>query len=139
MAGNTNSGGYKQPSNPAPVSGPGALSARTDGGATEGLTQPAQAYTGGAYGDNKSTMTQQTSAPLAGNPMAATRLPSIPLMAPPSGLPESHGANWGEGPGLDLSNTPAATAIQPANIVYQAMKNDLSGSLEAVYNKIMQS
>jgi len=132
-------GGYKQPSNPAPVSGPGALSQRTDGGAVEGLTQPAQAYTGGAYGNNKSTMDQQTAAPLAGDPMAAVRLPSIPLSAPPSGLPESHGANWGEGPGLDLSNTPAATAVNPANVIYQAMKNDRSGALEAIYNKISQA
>jgi len=31
-------GGYRQPNNPAPVSGPGALSQRTDGGATEGMT-----------------------------------------------------------------------------------------------------
>ena len=30
-------GGYRQPSNPAPVSGPGALSKRTDGGAVEGI------------------------------------------------------------------------------------------------------
>lgn len=129
-------GGYRQPSNPAPVSGPGALSARTDGGAVEGLTQPAQSYTGGAYGDNKSTMQQQTSAPLAGDPMAATRLPVIPLSAPSSGLPESHGANWGEGPGLDLSNTPAAVAKNPANVVYQAMQYDTSGVLEAIYNKL---
>ena len=40
MAGNENSGGYRQPNNPAPVSPPGALSQRTDGGAIDGMTQP---------------------------------------------------------------------------------------------------
>ena len=139
MAGNSNSGGYKQPSEPAPVSGPGALSARTDGGATEGLTQPARNYTGGAYGDNKSTYDQGNSAPLAGDPMAAVRLPVVPLSAPStSGLPESHGANWGDGPSLDLSNTPAAIAPNPANVIYRAMQNDPSGTLEAIYNRINQ-
>ncbi len=29
-------GGYRAPSSPAPVSGPGALSQRTDGGPTQG-------------------------------------------------------------------------------------------------------
>ena len=53
MAGNENSGGYRQPMNPAPVSPPGALSQRTDGGAMDGMTQPAQSYSGFAYGENK--------------------------------------------------------------------------------------
>jgi hypothetical protein len=35
-------GGYRQPNNPAPVSGPGALSQRTDGGAIDGMQQPMQ-------------------------------------------------------------------------------------------------
>ena len=39
-------GGYRAPSNPAPVSGPGALSQRTDGGAT----QPATYISGLPYG-----------------------------------------------------------------------------------------
>ena len=71
--------------------------------------------------------------------MVSARVPVIPLSAPPSGLPESHGANWGEGPGLDLSNTPAASAVNPANVIYNAMKNDRSGALEAIYNKISQA
>jgi len=133
------SGGYRQPSNPAPVSGPGALAQRTDGGAIEGLTQPIRAYTGGTYGSNKETRDQQQGADLYADPMVSARVPVIPLSAPPSGLPESHGANWGDGPGLDLSNTPAASAVNPANVIYNAMKNDRSGALEAIYNKISQA
>ena len=53
-------GGYKQPSNPAPVGLPGALSQRTDGGAVEGMTQPAQTYTGMPYKQNGLINEQQT-------------------------------------------------------------------------------
>jgi hypothetical protein len=57
-------GGYRQPNNPAPVSGPGMLSKRTDGGATEGMTQPQQQYTGFNYGEGGEIAAQQSSAPL---------------------------------------------------------------------------
>ena len=63
-------GGYKQPSNPAPVGLPGALSQRTDGGAVEGMTQPAQTYTGMPYKQNGLINNQQTQADLSGNPFA---------------------------------------------------------------------
>ena len=79
-------GGYRKPNNPAPISGPGALSQRTDGGGT----QPARYMSGLAYGQGQARMQQQTSAPLAGNPVAASsqvttgiKLPPItPLTAP---------------------------------------------------------
>jgi hypothetical protein len=60
-------GGYRQPMNPAPVSGPGALSQRTDGGAVDGMQQPMQQYTGFEYGENKSLNDQQAGAPMARN------------------------------------------------------------------------
>ena len=41
-------GGYQQPTNPAPVSGPGALSKRTDGAG-----QPAQYMSGLPYGQGQ--------------------------------------------------------------------------------------
>jgi hypothetical protein len=47
-------GGYRKPGNPAPVSGPGALSRRTDGRVAEGF----------AYGMNKQINEQAASAPL---------------------------------------------------------------------------
>ena len=40
-------GGYQRPSSPAPVSGPGSMSQRTDGGPS----QPIRDMTGGDYGD----------------------------------------------------------------------------------------
>lgn len=60
-------GGYRQPSNPAPVSGPGALSRRTDGGGP-GNQQPVRVPTGGSYGDATQMMKLQQAAPLAASP-----------------------------------------------------------------------
>jgi hypothetical protein len=56
-------GGYQQPSSPAPVSGPGSLSKRTDG-------QPVRSPGGMPYGENADFADLQSSAP-----MAATRSP----------------------------------------------------------------
>ena len=60
-------GGYRQPSNPAPVSGPGALSKRTDGGGP-GNQQPVRVPTGGSYGEATSLQGLQEAAPLGGSP-----------------------------------------------------------------------
>jgi len=63
-------GGYRQPNNPAPVSGPGMLSQRTDGGAIDGMTQPQKQYTGFDYGQNGATNAMQGEAAMAGDPFA---------------------------------------------------------------------
>lgn len=60
MARGKKRGGYQQPSSPAAVSGPGALSARTDGGPT----QPVRVPTGGRYGEATALREQQQAAPL---------------------------------------------------------------------------
>lgn len=57
-------GGPRTPRNPAPVSAPGRLSRRTDGGPQQ---TPAQ-MTGMAYGENADYMDIQSSAPLAAAP-----------------------------------------------------------------------
>jgi hypothetical protein len=56
-------GGYRKPTNPAPVSGPGSLSQRTDGGPT----QPAKYISGLPYGQGQETYDNQVAAPMAGN------------------------------------------------------------------------
>lgn len=53
-----------QPNRPAPVSGPGALSRRTDGGPGS-ATQPLRTPSGGAYGERQALVNQQKAAPLA--------------------------------------------------------------------------
>lgn len=96
-------GGYRKPNNPAPVSGPGALSRRTDGGA--GSKQAMQEIRTGKYGESKAIMEQQQGAPLAGNPTPSPRVAApkaSPLFAPterPSepvtqGMPFGPGANF---------------------------------------------
>ena len=137
MKTNMAQGGYNQPSNPAPVGLPGALSQRTDGGAVEGMTQPAQSYTGGLYGNNKAMAEQQAAAPLAGNPM-----PPIITLDTPTQFPDeplSYGANYGEGPGLDTSYLQGMTAPSPASIIYKLMQFDTTGKYEALYNKLNMS
>ena len=128
-------GGYRQPSNPAPVSGPGALSQRTDGGAMDGMTQPMQQYTGFGYGENKELNDQQAGAPMAGMPS----MPELLSLDAPTAFPDepiSAGADYGPGPGLDLSGIRGIQPSDPASVIYNMMKNDPSGQLEAIYNRI---
>jgi hypothetical protein len=54
-------GGYRRPSNPAPVSGPGALSRRTDG------QQPTRQLSDAKYGEQKAYQEAQSAAPMNGD------------------------------------------------------------------------
>lgn len=75
-------GGPRTPANPAPVSGPGALSQRTDG------RQPARWISGGQYGEGKENMDLQTSAPMneaVSTPPMATGPANLNGPAAPSG------------------------------------------------------
>lgn len=81
-------GGYQPPANPAPVSGPGALSQRTDG-------QGAMALPGAQYGEQAAFQEAQQAAPMA------SMAPLTPLDAP-SGRPSepvTAGSPMGAGPG----------------------------------------
>lgn len=73
-------GGHRTPQNPAPVSGPGALSRRTDGGPT----QPVQIAPGGPYGSRQDMEQIQTGAPMAATGGSATTpgAASSPSLAP---------------------------------------------------------
>lgn len=98
-----NRGGYQRPRNPAPVSGPGALSRRTDGGPGETPKQAAQYLSGQNYGDSKELNELATSAPLAAaGPMvvaldAPTQRPNEPVTA---------GVDVGPGPGPEVLGGP---------------------------------
>lgn len=73
-------GGYRKPSNPAPVSGPGSLSRRTDGGPTQG----AKYIRGNTYGESKALMEAQQAAPMAAAPApsASVTRPQVRPMQP---------------------------------------------------------
>ena len=75
-------GGYQKPSNPAPVSGPGRLSRRTDGGPTQGAKNISG---GGKYGERKALDELQTAAKMQGNPIPNIPTPAVPA-TPITGL-----------------------------------------------------
>lgn len=102
-------GGYRKPAHPAAVSGPGALSARTDGGAT---SQPPMVANGGPYGSRQDQEQIQSGAPMQGGggqlPQPAPG-PSpadlIPFGAPTQnpGEPVTAGAALGPGIGPEAA------------------------------------
>lgn len=124
-------GGSRRPSNPAPVSGPGAMSQRTDGGPS----QPARYMAGGDYGDGQELMNLQQSAP-----MAATRAPQTqgqwatsqpgaaaptPLFAPTErpAEPVTEGSEVGPGAGPSVLSGGVGTAQDASSKDAQALKS----------------
>ncbi len=99
-------GGYRKPGTPAPVSGPGALSRRTDGRVAEGF----------AYGMNKQINEQAAAAPMAKAPSPTARpmnvapeLPPVTPLTDPTMLPDESvmaGINMGAGPGAEALMLP---------------------------------
>jgi hypothetical protein len=100
------SGGYRQPAKPAPASGPGKSSRRTDGGPG----QPVRSLTDAAYGEQATYRADQQGAPMAAGQAQATDAPMpgadlsqvVPFGAPsqrPS-EPVTSGADAGAGPGM---------------------------------------
>lgn len=81
-------GGYRKPSNPAPVSNPRSGN-RTDGGAG----QPTRVPSGGPYGARQASEDQQAAAPLAGGstPPATPEEGGPPGGSVPSGSPDLFG------------------------------------------------
>jgi hypothetical protein len=77
-------GGYRKPTNPAPVSGPGKLSQRTDGGPLD-TKQNQFEITGMGYGENKELNEVQALAPMSAAPAVPTApmsIPSTPMSIP---------------------------------------------------------
>jgi hypothetical protein len=123
-------GGRRTPRNPAPVSGPGKLSRRTDGGPAQVNAQ----MTGMGYGENKDFMDIQSGAPMAaaakprravkatqgapmggmggGNPLfSETKRPNEPVTA---------GANFGPGVGQTRQIESSADSI--ANVDRETLR-----------------
>jgi hypothetical protein len=116
-------GGMRRPNNPAPVSGPGRLSRRTDG-------QGARYMAGGEYGEGQEMMDLQTSAPMSkteapaarprasrGQAAAAEIARPTPLFAPTERPEEpiTAGAPFGEGPGPAMPSQ-RGRGMAPANL-----------------------
>lgn len=98
-------GGYRKPTNPAPVSGPGAHSRRTDG-------QPMMDLPNAAYGENADFQAAQQGAPMATDSGAAAApwsMPQVTGMGAPTGAPTepvTSGAQYGPGPGTGALGLP---------------------------------
>ena len=78
-------GGYRSPKNPAPVSGPGAMSKRTDGIKSQSPMDMPDA----AYGEQKEMRGIQQAAP-----MAAASMPKITPLDAPTERPDEPGYRW---------------------------------------------
>lgn len=129
-------GGYRKPENPAPMSGPGALSQRTDGGPAQG----AKYISGLPYGQGQETYNQQTSAPMA----AAEPAPAAPALPPMMSLndmtqrpdePLTAGLDIGEGPGSEVMNVPNRSQSLVDTIRYLT-QFDPSGDAELIYRTL---
>lgn len=119
-------GGYRKPANPAPVSGPGTLSRRTDG------KQPVMEMTGGKYGESKELRETQSQAPMyqsspapqqkVTNLFAPTERPAEPVT---DGMPFGAGANS------------TAGSVAPSNFsqtLLRALQMSNDPDLEQIYN-----
>lgn len=140
-------GGYRKPGSPAPVSGPGSLSRRTDG-------QVQSVPTGMDYGDSKALHAQESTAPMAatpdvpspdasqmaGPPGAAGAPPAVTPIGAPTQRPDepiTHGADIGLGGGSEV------LPVEHQNMTYQPgpmtqmlaqlSARDMTGSLATLY------
>lgn len=105
--GRAGNGGYRRPANPAPVSGPGALSQRTDGG--PGAKAAAVKLPDAGYGEQKNFQEIQSGAPIAKGGVNASAPAPVPTQPPPPldapsgrpGEPVTNGAASGAGLGQE--------------------------------------
>lgn len=127
------SGGYRAPEHPAAVSGPGALSARTDGRPTvEGLAS----LSSGKYGETQALQADASGAPVAassgpphaGNLALAQAMQGGGSFGDPTaqaGTPVTAGSQYGPGPGPE-----ALQANDPTRAEAQRLAQD--GTLAAL-------
>lgn len=127
-------GGYQAPDNPAPVSGPSALSKRTDGGPTQG----AKYVPGLPYGQGQQTYANQVAAPMQGNSYAQ-EMPTE-LMAPSNrpNEPVTSGVDIGPGAGSEALQLPSRQASLSATL-QELIKYDPTGEAELAYRAIVDS
>ena len=133
-------GGDRVPANPAPVSGPGAMSRRTDG-------QGARYMSGGQYGEGQELMDLQTSAPMSKAP-AQPRMRQgrpagqiveegarpTPLFAPTErpDEPITAGAPFGPGPGPSSAADPRPGATVAESLA-KFLPFDETGTIDRLY------
>lgn len=119
-------GGYRQPTKPAAVSGPGAGSARTDGGASK----PILSAPSGAYGEGVALERQAAAAPITSQGGGPAGAGGRPMPSPPSdmfaptarpGEPITAGAAVGPGAGPQHIPPDPDEALW---VIYEQLPND---------------
>lgn len=142
-------GGYRKPTNPAPASGPGRLSKRTDGGPGQKLMVPS----GLPYGDRQGLQDQErTAAMYQVDPVQTPDVPAprpnppagqSPYNGPPFGAPTqrpdepiTHGVDIGAGGGSEVLPGPAQppSANSPGPMTTLLGSLPLSGELASLYS-----
>lgn len=116
-------GGYRAPSNPAPVSGPGALSQRTD------VQSPMQ-IPDAAYGEQAEFQEIQGGADM----MGGGGMPPVGLLEPSQrpGEPVTAGAAMGAGPGMEALGIQEQTLAEMEQIrAYMPMLRRMAGRVDA--------
>lgn len=119
-------GGKRTPKNPAPVSGPGRLARRTDGGPG----QPVRSFPAEAYGQRQALASLQKAAPMAagGNGVVAAGGPPAASGGLPPGI-----ANGILGP--TQRPTEPVTAGLPSGPDRQIFPDDPDQLLRAIYQR----
>ena len=118
-------GGYQKPKNPAPVSGPGSMSKRTDGGPAD--PQPSRHIPTDDWGGSQEMDDIQSSAPMSGGPARPLKRLDAPDDRPD--VPVTSGAN--AGPGMSL--TELMSGITPDPSYSQAPVDEAAAIVRAVY------
>lgn len=120
-------GGYRRPNKPAAVSGPGALSARTDGGPT----QPVRVAPGGEYGSRQEMEAIQSSADMQGGGGMSAPPPQLTPLGAPSARPdEPVTAGAPAGPGIGPQGAGILSEFEASNEQLRPMLR----SLETIAN-----
>ena len=140
-------GGMRRPQNPAPVSGPGQLSQRTDGGPQQVLSD----VSGLAYGENQGMEDLQSAAPMSASGQTTARatrrggtgrsvqgaagMGATPLMSPTQrpDEPVTAGAPFGPGPG-PIQNMSPQRSVNLSDTLMKLLPYDTDGSINYLLN-----
>lgn len=129
-------GGYQQPNNPAPVSGPGSLSQRTDGSPT----QPATYIPGLPYGQGQQTYDNQVKEPMQGNPFPSMGGVNVVPLDAPTMFPEEPGTagiDAGLGVGSEAMMDLPRYKSNPRDTIAKVAMFDDTGEVELILSKFI--
>lgn len=121
-------GGKNYPANPAAVSGPGALSARTDGGPGS-ASQPIRTIPGQGYGATQAQEAQQAGAPMAAGEPSGTGARPAPAAVSPPPVPGPMGGVFGP------TQRPGESPLAGMSPRSSAIAADVDGFLRILYSQ----